>query len=652
MMNVHYGVDELPQIHNAVITVGSYDGIHQGHRQILSRLVDLAREIDGESVLITFHPHPRKVVYPDDRLDLLHTLEEKKEAVEALGIDHLVVIPFSKEFSQQTPESYIKDFLVDKFHPYFIVIGYDHRYGRERKGDIELLKKHQQEYGFQVMEIEKHEIDHIAISSTKTRNALLNGDVETAHSYLSYPYHLSGTVQKGDQIGRTIGYPTANIEVDEEDKLIPGDGIYAVTVDVKGQHHKGMLYIGNRPSLEQSSAKKIEVHIFGFHQDIYGEKIRVTFFKKTREDEKYASLQELKSALDQDKKEVLSFFAGQENPLVTLAILNYNGKNYLEKYLPSMRESSILHRWKLLIIDNHSDDGSVDFVRENYPETDIIEVGENLGFTGGYNYGLKDVDTKYIAIVNSDIEATPEWMDPLIEALDSDATLGSVQPKIKSLRQKELFEYAGACGGFMDSLGYPYCRGRIFDTLEEDKGQYDNPMDVDWTSGAAMIVRSELFHELDGFDEDYFAHMEEIDLCLRMHALGFKCRVIPKSKVYHWGGGTLGYDNPRKVYYNFRNSLYTLFKNENGRSLLWKLPIRLVLDGVAGVRFLLQGNISALWAVFRSHMALYAQLPRLMAKRRLIKRTKSYIGRKPEGKKIFSIVVDYFLRGRKKYSEL
>tara|TARA_Y100000385_G_scaffold253980_1_gene278494 strand:+ start:324 stop:1250 length:927 start_codon:yes stop_codon:yes gene_type:complete len=307
-MRVFKNLEELPKFKNTVITIGTFDGVHKGHQKILKRITDIAQSRNGESILITFNPHPRFVLQPGNKdLKLLNTLDEKIRLLENFGLDNLVVAPFSKDFSQMPALAYIKDFLVENFHPNTIVIGYDHHFGINRSGDINLLKEYQKVFQFQVEQISKETIEDIAISSTKIRKALLAGDIETGGHLLGYPYQLSGYVIKGEQIGRTLGFPTANIQLTVNYKLIPKTGVFAVMIHVQGKNYKGMLNIGFRPTVEGNS-KTIEVNIFDFNKDIYGEEISITLVKRLRDEKKFKSLEALKKQITSDKKEALKYF--------------------------------------------------------------------------------------------------------------------------------------------------------------------------------------------------------------------------------------------------------------------------------------------------------------------------------------------------------
>lgn len=302
---------------------------------------------------------------------------------------------------------------------------------------------------------------------------------------------------------------------------------------------------------------------------------------------------------------------------VSIVILNWNGSSYLRQFLPSV----IAHSGgaRIVVADNASTDDSVDFVRSNFPEVGLIENTSNGGFAKGYNEALKKVSSKYYLLLNSDIEVSEGWLNPLVSIMEKDASVAGCQPKILSYHQAGKFEHAGASGGFLDVDFFPFCRGRIFDSIENDNHQYDNPSEVFWATGAALLIRSEVFHKLEGFDEMFFAHMEEIDLCWRAKKMGYSFYVQPESVVYHVGGGTLSYMSPRKTYLNFRNSLYMIVKNYEGW-LFPKLFVRMCLDGIAGIRFLLKGEIRNLWAVLHSHFSMYRNLSSLLEKRKRIRK--------------------------------
>ena len=306
-MIVHTDIASFKKVQRPVLTTGTFDGVHKGHRTILERLTDLAHKEDGESVLFTFHPHPRMVLFPTDNdLKLLSTQQEKIALLEEAGLQHLLVIPFSRQFSRMHALEYVRDVLVGGIGIHAVVIGYDHRFGRNREGDLHLLKQLGDAYDFVVEEIPAQEVDHVKVSSTKVRQALLDGEVARANELLGYRYGLSGLVVKGDRIGRTLGYPTANIGAVDRYKLVPGDGVYAVTIELQNGKHHGMLYIGERPTVHTGlPARTIEVNIFDLDRDLYGEMITVHFVDKVRGDMRFVDLEALKEQLHSDRKVVL-----------------------------------------------------------------------------------------------------------------------------------------------------------------------------------------------------------------------------------------------------------------------------------------------------------------------------------------------------------
>lgn len=326
---------------------------------------------------------------------------------------------------------------------------------------------------------------------------------------------------------------------------------------------------------------------------------------------------------------------------VAVVILNYNGLDWLQKFLPNVIAFSPEAR--IVVVDNGSTDDSISILRKNYPAVEVIENGENLGFCGGYNRGLSKVDAGYFVLLNNDVEVTQGWLKPMKDLLDSNKNIAAVQPKILSYRNKEMFEYAGAGGGFIDSLAYPFCRGRVFESVEKDEGQYNDTVPVFWATGACLMIRSKFFKELGGFDEDFFAHMEEIDLCWRLKRKGFQVYYCGISTVYHVGGGTLAVANPGKTYYNFRNGLAMLIKHQRGTQLLWKLPVRVFLDWVAGAKFLL-GSPSHTWAIVRAHWYVFTHIGRILAKRKALKDLNFEVSEIYPG----SLIWSYFVKGRKK----
>lgn len=300
-MKIYHGIDDFSRLACAVVTSGTFDGVHLGHQQILARLREVAARHNGETVVLTFWPHPRLVLHPeDDTLKLLNTFEEKADLLKAFGIEHLVRIPFTKEFSQLTSEEFIQKILVDTIGTKKLVIGYDHRFGHNREGSFEQLKLNAPRYGFEVEEIPRQDVDNIGVSSSKIRKALEEGDIETATHFLGQTYSVTGRVVMGDKLGRLLGYPTANIEIDSRFKLVPADGIYAVTVRHEHRLYKGMLYIGYRPTVN-GSKRNIEVNLFDFAQDIYGESLSISFHKLIRGDARFNDLETLKQQLALDK---------------------------------------------------------------------------------------------------------------------------------------------------------------------------------------------------------------------------------------------------------------------------------------------------------------------------------------------------------------
>jgi len=665
-MRVFNDLNNLPEFQNAVVTIGSFDGVHHGHQQILERVKTLAKEANGESIVVTFHPHPRLVIYPqDDSLRLISTIDEKVALLRRYGIDNVVVVPFTFEFSRQTADEYIKNFLEEKFQPHTIVIGYDHRFGLNRQGDIHYLKYHAKKSNFQVEEIQKQEVEEVAVSSSKIRLALEKGDVKTASKLLNHYYHLTGIVARGQQIGTKIGYPTANLKVNNKYKLIPPNGVYAAFVEHKNKQYQAMLYLGNRPTIEGHEEHVIEVNIFDFDQDVYGEKLKIELVDYIRDDVKFDNLEGLKNQLREDKiasKKILEAIENtpqkeiKKKPEVAVVILNYNTRDQLKRFLPRILESTYANL-KVIVADNGSSDGSIDFLERHFnDQIEIIDLKENHGFAKGYNLALQKVNSPYYIILNSDIEVTENWIAPIIEQMEGDQTIGAVQPKIKAHFRQQYFEHAGASGGYMDKWGFPFCRGRIISTIEEDKNQYNSIQEVFWASGAALFVKSKLFKDLGGFDDDFFAHMEEIDFCWRLKRAGFKVMVNPESTVYHVGGGTLNYQSPFKTYLNFRNSYYMLTKNVLLSKLYWLIPLRLILDGVASLLFLLQGKFAHIRSIIKAHWTFFPKFRTFYRKRKhyddLIE--KISVGQSRVGKGLFqkSIVFQYYLKGKRKFSEL
>ena len=297
-----------------------------------------------------------------------------------------------------------------------------------------------------------------------------------------------------------------------------------------------------------------------------------------------------------------------------VVILNWNGKKMLERFLPSVTLHSTGDT-EVIIADNGSTDDSLAFVREHYPQLRIIELDKNYGFAGGYSRALEQVEADYYVLLNDDVEVTPNWIEPVIAQMEQHPQTAICQPKLLMYDQRDTFEYAGGAGGFIDKYGYPFCRGRMFTTLEQDRGQYDDPCPIFWASGAAMFVRSSVWKELGGLDDDFFAHMEEIDFCWRAKNAGYEVEYCPHSVVYHVGGGTLPKSNPHKTYLNFRNNMALLYKNLPQSRLAWVMVCRVVLDYVAAFKFLMERKPKEFSAVVQAHRAFYKWMPRLKVKR-------------------------------------
>lgn len=326
-----------------------------------------------------------------------------------------------------------------------------------------------------------------------------------------------------------------------------------------------------------------------------------------------------------------------------VVILNWNGKQLLKKFLPSVVKYST--EATVYVADNASKDGSVAFVKEAFPSVKIIQLTQNKGYAGGYNRALANLSEDIFILLNSDVEVTKNWLLPIEQHFDNNPKTGAVQPKILDHKRKTHFEYAGAAGGFMDKLGYPYCRGRIFDTVEEDRGQYDSDLPLFWASGACLAIRKQVFEKAGKLDETFFAHQEEIDLCWRVQHLGYSIYYLHQSVVYHVGGATLNAMHPKKTFYNFRNSLFNLLKNVPGAKVWGILFLRMVLDGVAAIQFLLQRKPRHFKAVFQAHMSFYGFFGEMLKKRRNIQHSHQH-------KSLFSIVFAYFLGKKKRYSDL
>jgi|1048.fasta_scaffold00689_9 GT2 family glycosyltransferase len=332
-------------------------------------------------------------------------------------------------------------------------------------------------------------------------------------------------------------------------------------------------------------------------------------------------------------------------PSIAVIILNYNGQHWLSAFLAGVVEHS--HEWaSVWVADNGSTDASFQVV-EKQGQAKWLDLGKNHGFAQGYNLAIERIEADYVVLLNSDVEIRSSWLPPLVDFMESNADYAACQPKIKAQRQPSHFEYAGASGGYIDAVGFPYCRGRVFYTTEEDLGQYDSPADIHWASGCCLFIRRTAYLDAGGLDADFFAHMEEIDLCWRLLAQGFRLAAVPASVVYHVGGGTLAQSAPKKTFLNVRNNLIMLAKNMPGSHFLWVFPFRLILDGLGSLRFLKErGGIAHVWAVIKAHWAFYALLPSTLKKRKAIAHKRS------DFLSPFLLVHRYFLQGKKTYAQL
>ena len=327
---------------------------------------------------------------------------------------------------------------------------------------------------------------------------------------------------------------------------------------------------------------------------------------------------------------------------LAIIILNWNGKKLLKQFLPSVIQHS--KGADIYFADNASTDDSIAFIKSNYPTITVIQNKENAGYAKGYNDALKSVNADVFCLLNSDVEVTQNWLNPILNTFKEDTNTAVIQPKLLDYNKKDYFEYAGAAGGFIDKYGYPYCRGRIFNTVEKDLGQYNDSTEIFWASGACMFIKKDVFKELNGFDELYFAHMEEIDLCWRAKNLGYVIKYVGSSEIYHVGGATLKNSNPKKTFLNFRNSLFTLTKNANG-FILGKIFVRLILDGIAAIKFLIEFKPKHTIAIIKAHFSYYFYLNQVLTQRKSIKNKIKYYSRT-------SIVCDYFVNRKTEYNSL
>ena len=332
---------------------------------------------------------------------------------------------------------------------------------------------------------------------------------------------------------------------------------------------------------------------------------------------------------------------------IAIVILNWNGKHYLKQFLPTVIENTYAENFsvQIVIADNGSTDESIRWLKENHPSIQTIELDKNYGFTGGYNKSLEQIHTDYYLLLNSDIEVTKGWLEPMLQFMVKNPNAAACMPKLLDYNNKRNFEYAGAAGGYLDIFGYPFCRGRILNVVEEDEGQYDNEQEVFWATGACLLVRSKEYWNAGGLDNDFFAHMEEIDLCWRLKRKGYSIWCIPQSTVYHVGGGTLSSDSPRKVYFNHRNNLVMLIKNLSRKSLIPVITFRLGLDFLAAIGYAITGKPAFVVSVFKAHMHFHKNLVKNIRKRRAFKNPKISLSK-------YSILFEFFIRRRKKYNQL
>ena len=333
---------------------------------------------------------------------------------------------------------------------------------------------------------------------------------------------------------------------------------------------------------------------------------------------------------------------------VAVVILNYNGSAYLSQFLPGLISYSAEAR--LIVADNSSTDNSLEILAREFPQVEVIVMAQNLGYAGGYNAALQHIKADVYVLLNNDVALSPNWLAPLVQSL-SNEKIAACQPKIKSFKNQDYWEYAGAAGGYIDYLGYPFCAGRLFDTIEKDEGQYNQQRNIFWASGACLVVKAEVFHKAGGFDAGFFAHMEEIDLCWRIQRLGYHIAYVPESTVYHVGGGTLQKENPFKTYLNFRNSLLMLLKNVPATQLIKVLFVRMLLDGLAGIKFLIEGQYQSLWAILRAHGYFYRNFSKYLEIRRQLSESNDF---KNKAKNIYpeSLVLAYFLKKKRKFTDL
>jgi GT2 family glycosyltransferase len=335
---------------------------------------------------------------------------------------------------------------------------------------------------------------------------------------------------------------------------------------------------------------------------------------------------------------------------IAVVILNWNTLDMLKSYLPKVIQNSRHPGTSVIVADNGSSDGSCELIEKEFPEVQLIRLDKNYGFAGGYNRALQQIKTKYAVLLNSDVVPASNWLPPLFDHMETSQDIAATVPKIKSLETPTMFEYAGAAGGFIDKWGYPFCRGRVFDRIEKDQHQYDEPGEIFWGSGAALMVRTKSFNESGGLDEHFFAHMEEIDWCWRMKNRGWKISYTPKSEIFHLGGGTLNAMSSHKTYLNFRNNLFMLYRNLPQKKLAPTIFFRLLLDGVAAIKYILSGEWGNTKAVYKAHRDYFKRIPELKEERLKLQQEVTVFSHK----EIYphSLILDFFLRGKKKFSDL
>ena len=338
------------------------------------------------------------------------------------------------------------------------------------------------------------------------------------------------------------------------------------------------------------------------------------------------------------------------SPKIAIVILNWNGAKLLKQFLPSVIEFSSVDSTEIIVADNGSTDESFELLSLDFPAVRILDLKQNYGFAEGYNKALKQIEADYYVLLNSDVEVTPGWLEKPIKLMQKDQSIAAVQPKILSYFKKTHFEYAGAAGGFIDRFGYPFCRGRIFNEVEADIGQYNDQTDIFWATGACLFIRTAEFHTVGGFDADFWAHMEEIDLCWRLKNLGYRIVYTSESTVYHVGGGTLSYDNPHKLYLNFRNNLWLLYKNLPAKQIFPIIFMRMALDGIAAMKLLAEFNLNGIVSVLKAHYHFYCSIPSLNRKRKLTRQVGHLSV--PAEKLHKSIVFQFYIRKRKRFSEI